>query len=159
MGRELAIRRYEPADADRVWTVHERALRASPLTFVEDAAADEDIAAISERYLDAGGEFLVRLVDGEIVATGGFRPRGEATVEIRRMRVDPDHQRRGYGARILEALEARAQARGFERAVPETNERLAAARELYEGRGYEEAGGETDASSDGETFVRYQKKL
>jgi len=106
MEGELAVGRYEPGDADRVWTVHERALRASSLTFVEDAAADEDIAAISERYLDAGGEFLVGLVDGEIVATGGFRPRGSEAVEIRRMRVHPDHQRRGYGARtrILSAV-------------------------------------------------------
>lgn len=158
MDRELAIRRYEPADAERVWTVHERALRASPLTFVEDAAADADIAAISERYLDAGGEFLVGEADGEIVAIGGFRPRGEESVEIRRMRVHPDHQRRGYGARMLAALEARARDRGFERAVLETNERLTAARNLYEGRGYEEIDGGTDASS-GDEFVRYRKEL
>lgn len=55
----LTLRRYEPADADRVWAVHERALRASPLPFVEDAPADEDLTEITDRYLEAGGEFLV----------------------------------------------------------------------------------------------------
>lgn len=133
----FTIRRYKPADADDVWTVHERALRASPLEFREDAP-DTDLREIADRCLDAGGEFLVGERDGELVATGGFQPGEDDAAELRRMRVHPDHQRRGYGRRLLEALEARARAHGFERIVLDTNEHLRAARALYEAHGYNE---------------------
>lgn len=73
MSNRLTIRQYDPSDADRVWVVHERALRASPLGFVEDAPVDEDLTEISERYLADGGEFLVGLVEREIVSIGGFQ--------------------------------------------------------------------------------------
>jgi len=156
-GDDLTIRRYDPADADDVWALHERALRASNLEFLEDAPADADITEISERYLRAGGEFLVGLVDGELVAMGGFQV-GDREATIRRMRVDPDHQRRGYGRRLLAALEDRARERGLERAVLEAHVRLTAARRLYEDRGYEEAGRKTYGPT-GDEFVRYSKPL
>lgn len=153
----LAIRRYRPADAERVRAVHEAALRASPVEFVPDAPADADLREISARYLDAGGEFLVGEVGGEIVAAGGFRPRGDAA-ELRRLRVHPDHQRRGYATRLLSRLEARAADAGFDALALETDERLTAARELYAARGYEEVGRESRPATDADR-VRYRKKL
>lgn len=158
MGDDFAVRRYEPSDAERVWAVHELALRASPLEFVEDAPPDEDIAAVSERYLDAGVEFLVGLAADEIVAIGGFQLREDDTAEIRRMRVHPDQQRRGYGERLLEELEERARQRGVARIVLETNERLTAARNLYEKRDYEETRRETHPVT-GDDCIYYGKDL
>lgn len=158
MAGDLTIRRYEQSDAEQVWTVHELALRATPLEFVEDAPADEDVAEITERYLDAGGEFLVGLSDDEIAAIGGFQPRAGDTVEIRRIRVHPEHQRRGYGERLLEALEERARGRGADRIVLDTNERLRAAQNLYEKRGYEETRRETHSIT-GDEFIYYEKEL
>lgn len=158
MGADLTVRRYEPADRERIWAVHERALRASPLEFVENAPADEDLAAISEEYLASGGEFLVGCVDGDVVAIGGFQLRGDETAELRRLRVHSDYQRRGFGRRLLEALEERARSRGLERLVLETNERLAAARRLYEAEGYEETRREPHPVT-GDDVVRYEKEL
>ena len=157
---DLTLRRYRPADADRVWAVHEAALRASPLEFVEDAPADADLREIEATYLDAGGEFLVGVVVGRVVAVGGFRPADgdDDAVEIRRMRVHPDHQREGYGGRVLSALETRARDRGFDAAVLETNERLAAAQRLYERRGYEVVGRDTRPVT-GDEFVSFRKEL
>lgn len=152
------LRRYEPADRDRVWAVHESALRASALEFVEDEPADADVARIRERYLDAGGEFLVGLREGEIVAIGGFRVRDADAVEIRRMRVDPDHQRRGYGRRVLTELEARARERGFERSVLHTHEALTAARRLYADHGYTVTRREPHPVS-GDELIHYEKSL
>ncbi len=152
------VRRYEGGDAGAVWRVHERPLRASPLPFVPDAPADEDLRNVRERYLDGGGDFLVGTVDGAVVATGGFLPRDDATVELRRIRVDPDRQRRGHGRRLLDALERRARGRGFGAAVLETRACLTAARRLYESAGYEETGRE-DHPPTGGTVLCYRRSL
>lgn len=155
MSDEFRVRQYEPADRQQVWAVHERALRASPIAFVEDAPADRDLTAIEEQYLDQG-TFLVGLVGDDIVAIGGFQRAGE-TAEIRRLRVDPDWQGQGYGSRLLSALERRAQERGVDRLVLETNAQLRAARRLYESTGYKETGRETRES--GDVVVAYRKPL
>jgi len=97
----LTVRRYESGDADAVWAVHERALRASPVPFVDDAPADDPLRDIAGDYLDGDGEFLVGTVDGTVVAVGGFRPGEGRVVETENVRVDPDYRGRGYGARML----------------------------------------------------------
>lgn len=76
-GRYLSVRRHEPADAERVRTVHELALRPSPLPFVEDTPADDDLRTVSKRSIDVGGEFPVGIADDKIVAIGEFQPRGD----------------------------------------------------------------------------------
>jgi ribosomal protein S18 acetylase RimI-like enzyme len=63
--------------------------------------------------------------------------------EIRRMRVDPDHQRNGYGRAPVAGLEDRAREEGFDAAELETTVRQRAARSLYESAGYEEVGRRT----------------
>lgn len=156
--RHLTVRRYEPADADDVWSVHERAMRASPLPYVENAPGDEPLADVTGHYLDRGGEFLVGLVGDDVVAIGGFQVIDERTVEIRHVRVDPHYQRRGYGNQLLSELEARARSAGARRVTLHTNERLAGARRLYEGNGYEETRRETDDEA-GFVFRYYQKQL
>lgn len=65
----LALRRFESGDADRLWTVHEQALRDSGIEFIEDKA-DEDFTKIPERFLEPGGEFLVGVVTDEVVVMG-----------------------------------------------------------------------------------------
>lgn len=158
MSQDLTIRQYKPSDAERVWAIHELALRASPLEFVEDAPADEDLTKISEQYLSEGGEFLVGLVDGEIVAIGGFQPRDSETAEIRRMRVHPEYRREGFGERLLGMLEDCAKELGFNQVVLDTNEHLGAAQSLYQKHGYEETHREIHQVT-GDEFVYYQKDL
>jgi endonuclease-3 len=160
-GSGFSLRRYDPGDAESVRRVHERALRASAIEFVEDAPADADLRRIEEAYLPEG-EFLVGTVDGQVVATGGFSPRSDdrRTADLRRMRVHPDHQRRGYGAALLAALERQARDRGFEGAWLETNADLGAARRLYESMGYRQTGETIVEGADGRTrLVSYARVL
>ncbi|GAB3029616.1 hypothetical protein GCM10025298_17830 [Natronobiforma cellulositropha] len=114
--------------------------------FVE-GAPDEDLADVETAYLECGGEFLVGEFEGRIVAMGAFRPADgyvtdflpdlEATAaEVTRMRVDPAHQRRGYGRTILDELERRARERGVTELVLDTTPVQAGAIALYESRGY-----------------------
>lgn len=148
----FSVREFRPADAAAVWRVHERAFRASRLPFEDDPELDRDLGAPTTHYVDGDGTLLVGVVETErggpdegadeerLVALGASEPVDETTVEFRRLRVDPDHRRRGYASRLLDELRARAVAGGFETVVLETDERLQAARALYESRGYEQTG-------------------
>lgn len=149
----FSVREFRPADAAAVWRVHECAFRASRLPFEDDPELERDLREPTAHYVDADGTLLVGEIDGEhersaetvdgderLVALGASVPVDETTVEFRRLRVDPDHQRRGYASRLLDELRARAVADGFETVALETDERLRAARALYESRGYEQTG-------------------
>jgi SAM-dependent methyltransferase/ribosomal protein S18 acetylase RimI-like enzyme len=135
----LAIRRFEPADHDAVWQLHRLG--------VEQTGADpgpgpwdDDLrtsAAIVATYLVAGGDFLVGVLDGQPIAIGALRPRG-GYVEIKRMRVDPRWQRRGYGQRMLEELEVRARELGHSVVRLDTTTLQLAAIGLYQKNGYRE---------------------
>lgn len=137
MGADLTIRRYEPADNDRVWELHEQALRAADI-FEDYDHDDGDLATVTETYLDGTGDFLVGVHAGVVVAMGGFRPHDDpGTAVLRRMRVDPAHQGNGYGSAILWALEDRIATAGFERVVLDTTSRQTTAHAFYRGHGYE----------------------
>ena len=43
------------------------------------------------------GELLVGVIDDHVVAMGALQRKGEAVAALRRMRVHPSRQRRGYG--------------------------------------------------------------
>ncbi|GAB3903988.1 hypothetical protein GCM10027612_71200 [Microbispora bryophytorum subsp. camponoti] len=55
-----------------------------------------------------------------------------------RLRVHPDHQRRGYGARIAQELEDRASRLGYRTLRGDTTLRQVAALELYRKSGWRE---------------------
>lgn len=130
------IRRYEPADAEAVPALDERAMAAEG-TDPADIPDIDDLHRIESAYLDSGGEFLVAEIDGEVVAMGGLTVEDE-TGELMRMRVDPDHQREGLGSKILDGLEAVARERGATRLRAETARRQTGATEFYPAHGFEE---------------------
>ena len=153
MTDELSIRRFRPADVPRLQELNETALRR--VDAYAEGVTDGDLGKIAETYVDSGGEFLVGEVDGKIVSMGALKPAdpddekcfaarralepGEGpAAEVTRMRVDPAHQQRGYGTRMLDVLESRAHELGFEVLVLDTTRRQEGARRLYESFGYEQ---------------------
>ena len=145
MTDSLSLRKYRPADRERVLAVHEAALRNEGV-YVE-GAPEPDLADIQAAYPDRGGVFLVGTADGRVVGTGALRPAqgyiaeyldvDADTAEVKRMRVAPTHQGRGHGRRIYDELERRARDRGFGELVLDTMPTLEAARGLYESAGFE----------------------
>lgn len=143
----LSVRRYQPGDEQRVKELHEAAMRDVD-AYVE-GVPDNDLDDVEGVYLDGCGEFLVGTLDGRIVAMGAIRPVGERVAavfeslarpaaELTRMRVDPGHQRRGFGERIYDELEGRARERGYRELVLDTQAHQAGARQFYEAKGFEE---------------------
>ncbi|MGC1851997.1 MAG: GNAT family N-acetyltransferase [Solirubrobacterales bacterium] len=68
---------------------------------------------LGERSRSSRGSFVeLGLVDGALIAMGGFVLCSPTEVEVKRMRVHPDFQRRGLGRLLLEQLESRARSIG-----------------------------------------------
>jgi ribosomal protein S18 acetylase RimI-like enzyme len=157
MPGEYSIRAYEIRDYDRASTVHEDALRASPVPFEAGGAPDREFETTVEAARDGDACLLVAEVDGAVVACGGLEPRDADSGVVTAMRVHPDHQGAGYGGAILDALERRGRERGYETLVLYTDARREAARGLYESHDWtrvDSAGYGPDAE-----VVRYRKRL
>ena len=136
---ELRIRRYQPADREAVRELHAAALRAVG-ALAGAGPWDDDLDEIERVYLDDGGEFLVGVLDGRVVAMGALRRTAPARAELKRMRVEPALQGRGFGGAMLLALEGRAVELGYETLHLDTSTRQDAARHLYERHRYREVG-------------------
>ncbi len=135
----LRVRRYCDGDLAAVLSLHERAL--------QDVGAhaghgpwDDDLQSIAAVYLDSGGEFLVGELDGTLVAMGALRRIGPRRAEVKRMRVEPAHQRRGFGEIILCRLEDRALELGVRELQLDTTTIQTTAERLYRKHGYVESG-------------------
>jgi len=173
----LDLRAYDPRDADAVWRLHELAFRDLD-TDPDDIPGTDDLRDVRGAYVEAGGGFLVgtvpaasaapgvpRVHDGALVAMGGFLPSeaghdDERTVagaaELHRMRVAPSCQRRGYGRRLLRALEAAVRDAGYDPVLATTARRQTAAVNFYRDEGYATVGESTEGDYE---LVHFEKPL
>jgi putative acetyltransferase len=86
----------------------------------------------------AGIEFFTAWDGDELVGIGAIKDLGHGHAEIKSMRTDPAHVRKGVGAAVLTALIANARERGFERLSLETgtSEDFVPAHALYRRFGF-----------------------
>ena len=132
----MEIRRYQPPDHDAVCELHKAALLA--VSAYADGPWNADLDQIQAVYLDNRGEFLVGTLQGRVVAMGALKRTGPDRAEIKRMRVHPDCQRRGYGQVILAALETRARELGYSVLHLDTTVLQVAAQCFYAKNGFRE---------------------
>jgi ribosomal protein S18 acetylase RimI-like enzyme len=155
MPEGFRVRQYAPADADAVWSLHNNALNDAG-AHAGEGPWDDDLHRIEEAYLDAGGEFLVGELAGRIVAMGALLRSDDLRAEIKRMRVTPNAQRRGYGRTLLDLLERRARELGYSALHLDTTTKQHAAQELYRQHGFQEVG--RGAHGDFE-LILFEKRL
>lgn len=137
--RAFLIRRYRASDREEVRHLHDAALHEVG-AHLGNGGWDRDLDDIENVYLKSGGEFLVGVVDGEVVAMGAMRRTDKERAEVKRMRVRPALQGRGFGQRLLSALEERAAVLGYVSLCLDTTVGQSVARRLYEKNGYKETG-------------------
>jgi ribosomal protein S18 acetylase RimI-like enzyme len=137
----LEIRQYQASDHDEVEKLHILGLQRAG-AYLGNGPWDDDVHHIEEVYLNNRGEFLVGVHEGRIIAMGGFRKTSDELAEIKRMRVHPDFQGRGFGQIILDELETRARALGYTCLHLDTSVVQVAARQLYLKNGFQETGRE-----------------
>jgi GNAT superfamily N-acetyltransferase len=135
----LHIRRYEPGDKRAVRRLHDDALNEVG-AHLGTGPWDEDLDDIEGVYLGSGGEFLVGILEGDVVAMGTIKRDSPDVAEVRRMRVRPGLQGRGYGQAMLDALHRRAAGLGYSTLHLDTTVQQRVARRLYLKNGYREVG-------------------
>lgn len=116
-----------------------------------------------ESFYCNGGDFLVGLIDEEIVAMVGLQKITNVEGHVRRMRVHPNYRRKGYGKQIMTELEKRAKNLGFKELRLRTSTQQKMAQALYEKKGYKKMETEKEyyAEGGGNTFevIWYKKVL
>lgn len=152
---ELAIRRYESRDRRAVIDLHYAALTAAGAHF-DEGRWDDDIKDIESEYIRNSGEFLVGEYGGRIVAMGGLQRTDPETAKVRRMRTDPDFQKRGFGTTILKRLEDRAQELEITRLFLDTSIQLPQALDFYPRHGYRRT---HEEGSGNEKLIYFEKLL
>ncbi len=100
---------------------------------------EADLRNVEEVYV-RNGEFLIGLLGGRVVGMGGFKRGLETTAELKRIRIDPDEQGKGYGTRLLRELEKRAVGAGITKLCLETAKARPLTLAFYDKHGYERVG-------------------
>lgn len=135
----MHIRRYEPSDKRAVRRLHDDALNEVG-AHLGPGTWDDDLDDIEGVYLESGGEFLVGILEREVVAIGALKRVSPNAAEVKRMRVRPGLQGRGYGQAILDALHRSAAGLGYTTLHLDTTVPQRVARRLYLKNGYREVG-------------------
>jgi GNAT superfamily N-acetyltransferase len=135
----IAFRRFESADRGAVRSVRNDALNDVG-AHLGDGRWDSDLDAIESVYLRAGGEFLVGVIEGYVVAMGGLRLDRGGRAWITHMRVSPRLRGRGIGQTLLDRLHRRAAGLGYGTLHLDTTVGQIAARRLYKKNGYRKTG-------------------
>ena len=135
-GGLLDVRRFATGDAGSVRFLDEATMSAAGAR----RRGDEDVDSIVAAYVQDGGEFLVGIRDGRLIAMGALRHVTDAVGELNRMRLHPGFQRRGFGRTILARLEHRASELGYRTPRLHTPAIPTAAQRLYSTAGYRQVG-------------------
>jgi ribosomal protein S18 acetylase RimI-like enzyme len=135
----ITIRPYESKDSHAVWELHNLALQNTG-AHLGNGPWDDDLGNIPQVYQQNRGVFLVGVFDNQIVAMGAVKHTDATRAEIKRMRVHPDFQCRGFGAVLLNALEVEARRLGYQVLQLDTTTLQKAAQKLYEKHGYRKIG-------------------
>jgi len=92
--------------------------------------------------------FLLGKIKEKTVATAAYRkPKGdvaknlnlkEKTAELKNMHIHPNHQRKGYGTKLLEKIENKARKENFSKIALRTTNIQEKAHKFYQSNGYTE---------------------
>lgn len=133
----ITIRTYQPSDYQQVIDLHMEAAKSIWPDY-KRGAWDAELDNIEEVYLKNGGNFVVGILEDEIVAMGAYRKLTDTKVYLTRMRVHPEIHRKGIGQSILNELELSAKENGYNVIELHTTSNQIAAQKLYEKSGYKE---------------------
>nr|WP_233608917.1 GNAT family N-acetyltransferase [Citrobacter sp. FDAARGOS_156] len=92
---------------------------------------------LTEWYLAPLGIFVVLERNGEIIATGAYKPYDKDTAEIKRIWTKSNLRKQGLAAYVVQELERRALLAGYSRIYLTTGFRQPEAVRLYLSQGYD----------------------
>ena len=134
----MAVRSLKKEDSEAV-----RELILSVLTkeypFDKSAYSDSDLYDLSGTYNGPRDNFFVMEERGKIVGTVGVKEDTEDTALLRRLFVDSDHRRKGYGALLIAEAMRFCREKGYSSLVFRTTNRMVGAIELCKKNGFKKA--------------------
>lgn len=158
---EFIVRRYKHIDKEKVRELYELASHHSEIGY-RSGPWEKDFDDIEGHFFN-GGEFLVGLIDDTVVAIGGYRKMPNNIGQIRRMRVHPDHRRKGYAQQIIQKLEEEAQRNKIGELQLKTSTQQKMAQNFYEKNGFKKIETEkefyTEGGGNSFEVIWYRKRL
>jgi GNAT superfamily N-acetyltransferase len=152
----MLIRRFAPDDTASVLQLNVEAL-AETGAVPSTPGWDDDLRDVASNYLADGiGDFLVGIAEGVLVAMGGIVVARHSSAEVKRMRVLPEFQGRGYARKLLSALETRAACLGAATVFADTTLQQVKAQRFYLSMDYQLV---ERFETGGFTVLRYRKDL
>jgi ribosomal protein S18 acetylase RimI-like enzyme len=152
-----SIRPYQATDNESLWKLYKSCFAGDDTSYpIEIGPWDEDLNNIEESYLQCGGQFLMLYDQSNLLGMGAFLRVDDTTAKIMRMRIHPDHQRKGIGSMIYRQLELEAKNMGYKQFILDVHMGLANAQSFYKKVGFEKSGKKT--IGDHECYI-YTKSL
>ena len=135
----MRLIRYKPEYLEPMLALHRSAMHGFN-TGISQQVEESDLRATEKEYLQNGGEFLIGLFNGAVIAMGGYQRLPGNIGELHRMRIRKDFQDQGYGSRLLQELELRALHSGINKFIVQTAKARPLTLEFYRKHGYQETG-------------------
>jgi ribosomal protein S18 acetylase RimI-like enzyme len=137
------IRRYQAKDNKVIRELNDAGVAQMdlPVDIRTVPNIDSDFDDIEGVYINNHGEFIVGLQDSEIVAMGAFKKRTPECAEMKRLRIRPDCQRKGYGEIMMRKLMELAAEMGYTEAFLDTLTTNFRAQRLFQKLGWVKSGG------------------
>lgn len=133
------VRSFEPGDQEAVRNLVLAGL-AERWGAAFDPGHNADLDDLAASYLSRGGEIVVAVAGGSVVATGTLVPDGPRQGRIVRVSVDAGRRGEGLGRRVVEKLVRRAGERHRQHVVASTDTPWLSAVALYRSCGFAELG-------------------
>ncbi|MDP3154641.1 MAG: GNAT family N-acetyltransferase [Archangium sp.] len=132
----ITVRAVELKDVMQVIALVRTTLSEFGIGFGEGAATDEQLLQLPESYTAHGGAFFVALDEQKVLGTAGIALLEPGLFELRKMFLEPSVRGKGLGQQLFDACLGFARARGGQRVVLDTTEKMTAAIAFYERNGF-----------------------
>jgi ribosomal protein S18 acetylase RimI-like enzyme len=168
MSKDFIIRPIEKNDLEKADALFEASLMANPEGFrAKPSESNLDfMARLMGCRAKGTGDFLVGMLDRDIVAVGGLDPEGMRRTnpdgsfpELARVHVASAYQKRGYGTAIIQAVTHMAGNMGYERMQLHVTKSQKTAIRLYETMGWVKFHEEVFTGTDGKFYPTLCYKL
>ena len=150
----IIFRHYKKGDTKKIIELHKTALIETGAYF--PGPWNDDMKNIEKVYIQPGGCFVLIEKSSNLIAMGALKIINSKEAEIKRMRVETDVQRNGYGQIILDYLISFAACNKIQRLILDTTELQIAAQEFYKKNNFIEYGHDTWNNI---SQILYERKL
>jgi len=134
---ENKLRRFKAEDSEGVKSLILTIL-AKEYPFDRSAYSDSDLDRIQETYGGAKESFFVIEEKDGIAGTVGIKEDSATEALLRRLFVDPDHRKKGYGSALLERAVNFAKEKGYKKIYFRCTDRMGDAMRLCLSKGFKE---------------------